>query len=402
MPFIFSDRRKYRLTRHLAFWLIASFGLGLVGLGIRPLFKVEVSQGALKEHVLQPLLYLPGQIFFVYTLLYWVIPRYLLRSKYPQAAIWAVTLVILGGLIAAISYDLLHDSFYTWIIYRRSITFSGKEIALPLDSQVTVRQNLPYDFLFALQATLNVAGFAAALKLAKHWYEKEYRVSILQREKLDAELQSLKAQLHPHFLFNTLNNIYSIAENTSPAASDMLLKLSALLRYILYECNRPLVRLSQEFTLIRDYIDLEKVRYTSLDLTTRLPADTNGYHIAPLLLLPLVENCFKHGTSQMIDQPWISIEADLREDWLLVKLINGKRPTAEEDNFSEGIGLMNVRKRLDLLYPGRHELTIISEPGLFIVNVRLDLSHNTPEPSHITPEPSHNIPEPSPAKTAHG
>jgi len=395
LPFIFSDQWKYRLSRHLAFWLIASFGVGLVGLGIRPLFKAEVSPGALKEHVIEPLLYLPGQIFLVYTLVYWVIPRYLLRSKYPQAAAWAIALVIVGGFIAAISYDLLFDSFYAWIMHRRFVVVSGKEIAIPLNSQVTISRNLPYDFLSGLQATLNVAGFAAALKLAKHWYEKEYRVSILQREKLDAELQSLKAQLHPHFLFNTLNNIYSIAENTSPAASDMLLKLSALLRYILYECNRPLVKLSQEFNLIRDYIDLEKVRYTALDLTTRLPADPNGYYIAPLLLLPLVENCFKHGTSQMLDQPWISIEADLKEDWLLVKLINGKRPTAEEDNFAEGIGLMNVRKRLDLLYPGRHELNIVTEPDLFIVNVRLELSHAIPEPSHAIPEPSHT-------KTAHG
>jgi sensor histidine kinase YesM len=90
----------------------------------------------------------------------------------------------------------------------------------------------------------------------------------------------------------------------------------------------------------------------------------------------------------MLDQPWISIEADLKEDWLRVKLINGKRPTAEEDTFAEGIGLTNVRKRLDLLYPGRHELKIVSEPGLFIVNVRLELSHVTPELS--------------PTKTAHG
>jgi hypothetical protein len=388
LPFIFSDRWKYRLARHLTFWLIASFGLGLVGLGIRLLFRVEVSPGALREHVLEPLLYLPGQIFLVYTLLYWVIPRYLLRSKYQQAAIWAIALVILSGFIGAISYDLIYDPFYGFIQRRFVANVSGKEIAIPINSQTSFSENLPYQFLFALRATLNIAGFAATLKLVKHWYEKEYRVTILQREKLDAELQSLKAQLHPHFLFNTLNNIYSIAENTSPLASDMLLKLSALLRYILYECNRPLVKLSQEFNLIRDYIDLEKVRYAALDLTTRLPADTNGYCIAPLLLLPLVENCFKHGTSQMLDQPWISIEADLKEDWLRVKLINGKRPTAEEDTFAEGIGLTNVRKRLDLLYPGRHELKIVSEPGLFIVNVRLALSHVTPELS--------------PTKTAHG
>jgi hypothetical protein len=375
LPFLFSNQWKYRLSRHLAFWLAAVFGLGLVGLTIRLLFRTEISPGAVNERLLQPLLYLPGQVFLVYTLLYWVIPRYLLRSKYPQAIIWAVVLTILSGFIGSISWDFFIDTFNNWILQRQRIVgFAGTPIELRLRSTVSIRENLPYDFYFALRETVNIAGIAAALKLAKYWYEKEYRVTILQREKLDAELQSLKAQLHPHFLFNTLNNIYSIAENTSPLASGMLLKLSDLLRYILYECNRPLVNLSQEFSLIRDYIDLEKVRYTALDLHLRLPVSTNGYCIAPLLLLPLVENCFKHGTSRVLEQPWISIEADLKDNWLLVKLINGKRPGPEQNTFAEGIGLTNVRKRLDLLYPGRHELNILSEPDLFIVNVRLELN----------------------------
>ena len=378
LPFIFSNHWKYRLSRHLAFWLIAALGLGLVGLGIRPIFGVQISPGAFKEHVLQPLLYLPGELLLVYTLLYWIIPRYLLRSQYWQAGAWAAILTIASGLIAAISYVLIHNSFYQWIMHKDlSIVYDGnKKIVLPWAVQVNFRENLPYEFLFALRAILNVAGFAAALKLAKHWYEKEYLNNILQKEKLDVELQSLKAQLHPHFLFNTLNNIYSIAENTSPLASDMLLKLSAILRYILYECNRPFVPLSREFDLLHDYIDLEKVRYNSLELNTRLPADTDDYTIAPLLLLPLVENCFKHGTSRMLDLAWVNIEAELQDHWLLIKLINGK-PTEigkEDDTFTEGIGLTNVRKRLELLYPGKHEMNIVSEPDLFIVNVKLELT----------------------------
>lgn len=375
LPFIFSNRWQYRFSRHLAFWFVAALGLALVGLGIRPLLGAEISRGSVREHLFEPLLYLPGQLFLVYTLLYWVIPHYMLRSKYVQAGIAAVLLTVLGAFIASISYNLLDKALVDWITQRElKIQLpSGQIVSFPISSSDTLLHDLAYDFLFALQATINVAGIAATLKLVKYWYEKEYRVTILQREKLDAELQSLKAQIHPHFLFNTLNNIYSIAENTSPQASDMLLKLSALLRYILYECNRPLVQLSQEFTLLRDYIALEQVRYTTLDLNTRLPADTHDLCIAPLLLLPLVENCFKHGTSRMLDQPWISIEADLKEDWLFVKLINGKRPTTKGDNFAEGIGLMNVRRRLNLLYPGRHELNIVSEPDLFIVNLKLAL-----------------------------
>jgi hypothetical protein len=163
-------------------------------------------------------------------------------------------LTILAGFIAAISYDLLFPLFSKYVMHRDSITMivSGVRVKLGPPAFEPIPERLPYDFFFGLQAVINVAGFAAAIKLMKHWYEKEHRNNILQREKLDAELQSLKAQLHPHFLFNTLNNIYSIAENTSPLASGMLLKLSALLRYILYECDRPLVKLSQEFTLIKD------------------------------------------------------------------------------------------------------------------------------------------------------
>ncbi len=133
---------------------------------------------------------------------------------------------------------------------------------------------------------------------------KRYVNSILEKEKLNAELQSLKAQVHPHFLFNTLNNIYGVVENTSPQGSDMILRLSALLRYILYECNNPFIRLGQEFKIIHDYIALERARYSdTLDLQVELPGNVDGCLIAPLLLLPLVENCFKHGTSRVLEHP---------------------------------------------------------------------------------------------------
>ena len=209
----------------------------------------------------------------------------------------------------------------------------------------------------------------------KYWYEKEYRNTVLQREKLDAELQSLKAQLHPHFLFNTLNNIYSITENTSPLGSDMIMRLSELLRYMLYECNHPFVTLSQECKMIEDYITLEKMRYRQLDCSVQLPQGTDHALIAPLLLLPLVENCFKHGTSQVLRQPWIKIQAELKAGILVVKLINGKPPSGTPANVADGIGLKNLKKRLELLYPGKHELSILAEEDVYIVNCKIDLQN---------------------------
>jgi LytS/YehU family sensor histidine kinase len=208
----------------------------------------------------------------------------------------------------------------------------------------------------------------------KYWYEKETLSTILEKEKVKAELQLLKAQVHPHFLFNTLNNIYSVTQNTSPEASDMILRLSDLLRYILYECNKPEVSLTQELKIIKDYISLESIRYSkNLDIHIRFPENTDNLLIAPLLLVPLIENCFKHGTSKMLDQPWINIQADLKGNMLSIKLINGKPDHVESNGAHNGIGLSNVKKRLELLYPGKYDLKILPEDDLFVVALKIEL-----------------------------
>lgn len=323
-----------------------------------------LTHNMLVEYTLVPAVYLPGQFFLVYMLLYTIVPRYILKARYRQAIWWTALLILGGAIISALMYATLIDPIRTHFMVYNGIRFQSPNWV----------ENLPTGFIFSLRAVVTVAGFATAIKLMKHWYEKEYRNNILQKEKLDAELQSLKAQLHPHFLFNTLNNIYSITENVSPAATDILLKLSALLRYILYECNLPLVKLSQECRLVEDYIALEKIRYTDIDLVLNLPANTDQYSIAPLLLLPLVENCFKHGTSKVLEQPWINITLEIKDGVLLAKLINGKPATVEGLAIKEGIGLANVKRRLGLLYPNMHDLVIIAEEDVFIVQLKLSLS----------------------------
>ncbi|HET9429859.1 MAG TPA: histidine kinase, partial [Chitinophagaceae bacterium] len=179
---------------------------------------------------------------------------------------------------------------------------------------------------------------------------------------------------HPHFLFNTLNNIYSYTQDTSPVASRLVTGLSGMLRFILYECNQPLVPLSKELKMIGDYINLEKIRYgNKLELHLDLPKRTNDLYIAPLLLLPLVENSFKHGTSNMLEQPWINLKIGVEGNHMQLKLLNGKSNKQNPEKGEEGIGIPNVKKRLDLLYPGKHELTITSEEDVFIVNLRIEL-----------------------------
>src|SRR6185503_5878259 len=146
--------------------------------------------------------------------------------------------------------------------------------------------------LAGLRGAITIGGIAASFKLMKHWYVKEQRNLQLQKENTESQLQLLKAQVHPHFLFNTLNNIYANTQGIAPVASKLVMGLSDMLRYMLYECKEPFVPLAKELQLISDYVSLEKIRYGNrLEVHIDIPNDTDDLEIAPLLLLPFVENC---------------------------------------------------------------------------------------------------------------
>jgi LytS/YehU family sensor histidine kinase len=231
--------------------------------------------------------------------------------------------------------------------------------------------------------TITSIGFV--IKFAKHWYLKEQRNLQLQKEKSDAQLQLLTAQVHPHFLFNTLNNIFSQTQTESPKGSRMIMGLSDMLRYILYEGAKPVVPLKQEVEMIIEYINLEKIRYgNKLDVHTKISTHLGDVYIAPLLLLPFVENCFKHGTSTMLQNPWINLTIELNDTTLVMKLMNGKATPAEELKRSPGIGIQNVRQRLELLYRGKHNMQITEDEEVFVVDLQVELVRVASRPQPIT------------------
>jgi len=219
-----------------------------------------------------------------------------------------------------------------------------------------------------------VVGFALAIKLLKNWYVKQKETAQAAREKINAELQLLKAQVHPHFLFNTLNNIYSFIINDSPVAPEAIKKLSTLLRYIIYECNQPLVKLEKELKMIRGYIDLEKIRYgESFNMSLQIQGNAINKMICPLLLIPFLENSFKHGASQMLTHPWVSLDIVIEEQDLYFNLSNSKPTLTAEKTVTKGLGLRNVKKRLAILYPGTHVLDITDEVMSFSVSLKVPL-----------------------------
>jgi len=222
----------------------------------------------------------------------------------------------------------------------------------------------------------------------KIWYVEGQRNLQLQKENIESQLQLLKAQVHPHFLFNTLNNIYSFTQNTSPVASKLVMGLSDILRYMLYECKQSLVSFSKELKMTEEYINLEQIRYgNKLELHIDVPEDTDGLYIAPLLLLPFIENCFKHGTSNILENPWLNLHISIQENVMRMKLLNGKSDSGRPFHIP-GIGIENARRRLELLYPNKHELIINSEEEVFIVNLKLVLEKRKTFSTLVVQEPS--------------
>ena len=195
----------------------------------------------------------------------------------------------------------------------------------------------------------------------------------VQQEKATAELQLLKAQVHPHFLFNTLNNIYSFSLDNSPKTPELILKLSSLLSYMLYDCKTDEVRLEKEIGIMKNYLDLEKERYgNKIEISWNVSGDIKDKFIAPLLLLPFLENAFKHGASEQIEKPWLGVDISVKNDTILYKIVNSKNENVEESK--NGIGINNVKKRLELLYQGKYELKINDEGSFYVVSLMLVFS----------------------------
>ncbi len=292
--------------------------------------------------------------------MYFVIPGFVVKGKYVATALLvALLFVATAAMSAAISiYALSHIRHFCRV---------------PEPGTTYVAGSFFMSLMAGLRGGITIGGVAAAIKLMKYWYVKQARNLELQKENIASQLQLLKAQVHPHFLFNTLNNVYSHAQVGSSSAPVLIAGLSDMLRYMLYECDTPVVPLEKELKMVQDYVLLEKVRYgNKLDVNIQLPADTAGLFVAPLLLLPFIENCFKHGASQMIEQPWVSMQITIEGDWMRMKLLNGKVPDVRAAA-EGGIGIANVRRRLEYMYPEKHQLVINNEEEVFIVNLRIQL-----------------------------
>ena len=362
-PFIFSDEWKYRVARHAAFWTFWWLFQGFL-YSFVPTGRILNYWQSLEMSTIESFVFMFSHIFLAYSLMYFVVPRFLLNQRYWATAIWTVVLFIAAAAFSAVLGD--------FVLNPLRVCLAQFGFVESYFSQLPVR--LPRSLLAGLRGGITIGGIAAAIKLMKYWYVKEQRNLQLQKENVASQLQLLKAQVHPHFLFNTLNNIYSHTQDRAPVAARLITGLSDILRFMLHESSLPLVPLHKELKLMQDYINLEQIRYgNKLDLHVDLPTLTGDLHIAPLLLLPLIENCFKHGASTMLEQPWISLQVSIDGNDMHMKLLNGKSNEENKRLAPSGIGLKNVQQRLQLLYPGKHQFVITNEEEVFIINLTITL-----------------------------
>jgi two-component system, LytTR family, sensor kinase len=221
-----------------------------------------------------------------------------------------------------------------------------------------------------------VVGVVSVIKLSKISFEQQRNARELDQEKTEAELKFLKSQIHPHFLFNTLNNLYALTLDKSDKAPEVVLKLSDLLNYMLYECNEPYMLVTKEIILLENYLSLERIRYgEQLDLSFQVTGEIIGKRLAPMLLLPFVENAFKHGVSKVRKDAGVSILLDCSENILsfLVRNSCAMLPDHDLAGYTEGIGLKNVKRRLELLYPEKHKLELEQTDKEFSIQLMIIL-----------------------------
>lgn len=304
---------------------------------------------------------LPVAFFEAYFFNYILIPKYLVKKRYVRFFLFSF-------------YTVLISTWLSFLIVMFALIFI-------LERDVSLDPAVLHPELQVI--SLNFIVFLAiSIKQVKRMFFIQQEKTELEKKKLtaelklkEAELKLLKAQVHPHFLFNTLNNLYGLTLEKSDEAPKLVLQLSEILDYILYRCNDKNVPLAEELNNLKNYIEIEKIRYSEkLNLRTEFPKKIDNLKIAPLILLPFVENAFKHGVSHFPGIAFVNIKINIIDKNLIFNIENSKNPlTKKENNYNKGIGLVNVRKRLDLIYPEKYILSIDEKQETFSVNLTLKL-----------------------------
>ncbi|WP_271407077.1 sensor histidine kinase [Tenacibaculum soleae] len=339
-----------KTTIHLLFWV-----------GVYFFYNYFLGYGSQNTAYINrfSLFLIPITMGISYFFLFFLIPKYLLSNKQKLFVLYTI-------------YTLIVSFFFIVLSILYALVFSDV-------FKISGTSPITKGFLFIILGVYFIVFIVISIGLIMNNYKSTLKNEDLKNKILESQLQLkeqelkfLKMQIHPHFLFNTLNTLYGFALKKSDDAPEMILKLSNLLDYILYQVDKPLVFLEDEINHIENYISLEKIRFQeSLSINFIKETDLKNIQIAPMLLLPFVENAFKHG-SQINDILKINIYLKTTNDFLFFEINNS---TKNNSTLKKGIGLDNIRKRLNMLYNNKYQLNIARNENLFNAQLKISLKN---------------------------
>ena len=335
-------KSKFRFLIHFLVWIMLLLGLTF------PLKNESDYLSSFVEISVDAIFYL----FIIYFNIFYLFPKYLKGQTLGKYAIYLVISVILITPVKGLAFYILNLA--------------------DEDSRRQVLFNLHYTFLSAFL----VAGSSTVIKILYEWVIYQRDKKKLEKENMQSELKFLKNQINPHFLFNTLNNIYALSLIKSEATPEVILKLSDLLRYMLYECNEPKVKLRNEISYMKNYLDLERLRQKpDVILEFKVEGEVKEQTITPLIFTPFLENAFKHGVNKVLENACVRIFLKVKKNKLKFIVENSKPEfTTNMINISQGgIGLANVKKRLEMLYSDNYSLEIENTMTYYKIELTLNL-----------------------------
>ncbi len=342
-----------RVLSHILFWVVlfmTSTILTILNIG-------EIKQTFIHNGIL-----LIPQLLAAYYLTYYQVPQLLLKKRYGAFTFSLILSILCFSFIGRVLIVHVAEPLYRTDFVQESL------LQILADPLYLLISYFPGVYLFPIIMLL--------VKSLKVRSEEKHRLEVLEKEKAKTELNFLKAQIQPHFLFNTLNNLYALTLEKSDNAPEVVVKLSEILDYMLYQCNDPKVPLHKEIDLLQNYLELERLRYGDrLDLEFVQNVEQANQMIAPLILISFVENAFKHGASKNPINPKIRISLTNTPNQLEFEVFNNK--LKEEDNqelkSTHGVGAVNIQRQLDLIYPGAYDLQIGETPDDYRIKLSLSI-----------------------------
>jgi len=344
-----SYNQKIRLAEIIYFVILSVIIPLTIGLQIFDRFSFTLS------YILLNLLQVPSILLFYR----WLLPQTLIKKRYWWFFFSLPFYLLIYELNARLAYameinlPIIPEHYQKNLLSVHPFEWKGKLI-----------QNLDYTLLILLSSI--------GIVFIRELFKRQHIVDQLRSDKLQLELEQLKSQVQPHFFFNTLNNLYSLSLQGSPKTSVTIANLSGIMRYVLYEAREEKVLLAKEIAFIHSYLDLERIRHTDEGIIQfGVQGNPNGILIEPLLFLPLIENCFKHSLAHKIPGNQVQILMTIDEEEITFQTTNLITIRPADRAKEGGIGLFNVRKRLGLLYPGRHQLLVNEEGSQFLVTLSI-------------------------------